>query len=63
MTFVGDTNGDGVEDGIAFLLGAANPNVNAIGLLPTATESGGDLVMTFTCLATTARGAAVLNLE
>lgn len=30
-----DTNGDGVENGVAWALGAANPNVNATGLLPT----------------------------
>ena len=29
-----DKNGDGVENGIAFLLGAANPNADATGLLP-----------------------------
>lgn len=30
-----DTNGDGVANGVAWALGAADPNVNAIGLLPT----------------------------
>ena len=63
VTFAGDTNGDGVQDGLAFLLGAANPDVDANGLLPTAVETGGDLVMTFSCLADSARGASVLNLE
>jgi hypothetical protein len=29
-----DSNGDGVENGVAWALGAANPNANAIGLLP-----------------------------
>ena len=29
-----DTNGDGVENGVAWALGAADPNANAIGLLP-----------------------------
>ena len=29
-----DTNGDGVKNGVAWALGAANPNANAIGLLP-----------------------------
>ncbi|MCH7229172.1 hypothetical protein, partial [Haloferula sp. A504] len=45
VTFEGDANGDGVQDGLAFLLGAANPNVdaNAAGLLPTVTETGGGL--------------------
>ena len=31
MTFDGDTNGDGVQDGIAFLLGVANPDDDANG--------------------------------
>lgn len=29
-----DTNGDGVKNGVAWALGAANPNANAISLLP-----------------------------
>ena len=63
VTFDGDANGDGVKDGIAFLLGAADPDVNALGLLPTVTEVGGDLVMEFDCLASADRGASVLNLQ
>jgi autotransporter-associated beta strand protein len=63
VTFAGDTNGDGVIDGLAFLLGANNPNVDAKGLLPASSETGGDLVMTFSCLADSARGTFVLNLE
>jgi hypothetical protein len=65
VTFAGDANDDGVQDGLAFLLGAANPNIdaNAAGLLPTVTESGGDLVMEFDCLATADRGTALLDLE
>lgn len=31
----GDANGDGVKNGVAWALGAANPNVNALSLLPT----------------------------
>ncbi|MCH7229061.1 hypothetical protein, partial [Haloferula sp. A504] len=51
--------------GLAFLLGAANPNVdaNAAGLLPTVTETGGGLVMNFNCLPTADRGAAELRVE
>ena len=63
VTFEGDTNADGVQDGIAFLLGVANPDDDANGDLPTSGETGGDLVMTFTCLAGSARGTSVLNLE
>ncbi|MCH7226232.1 sulfatase-like hydrolase/transferase [Haloferula sp. A504] len=62
-TFEGDANGDGVPDGVAFLLGADTPATDATGLLPTLGEAGGDLVMTFSCLAAAARGASLLNLE
>jgi hypothetical protein len=64
VTFGGDTNGDGVCDGLAFLLGAANPDDNALGLLPTPTENGsGGLVMTFTMLDSASRGTAALSVE
>jgi hypothetical protein len=59
--FDGDANGDGVKDGLAFLLGAANPSENAIGRLPTVTQSGGDLVLNFNCLPIAARGPATLK--
>lgn len=65
VTFEGDANDDGVQDGLAFLLGAANPNVdaNAAGLLPTVTETAGGLVLNFNCLPTTARGTAKLYVQ
>jgi len=63
VTFDGDTNGDGVQDGLAFLLGAANPDDNALGLLPTVTADDGTLVMTFNCLSTADRGTAELRVE
>ncbi len=61
--FNGDTNGDGVKNGLAFLLGAANPNVSALGLLPTVMQSGGGLVLTFKSLNAASRGGAVLYVE
>lgn len=61
--FYSDANGDGVKNGLAFLLGAAHPPENAIGRLPTVTESGGNLVMTFNCLPIAARGAATLKVS
>ena len=62
VTFDGDTNGDGVQDGIAFLLGVANPDNDANGNLPTFNEDGsGNLVMVFNCLATADRGTAQLR--
>jgi autotransporter-associated beta strand protein len=61
--FDGDANGDGVDNGLAFLLGVATPGANATGLLPTTSQTGGNLVMSFTCLATADRGTATLTLE
>ena len=61
--FNDDANGDGVDNGLAFLLGAGGPNDNAVGLLPTVTESGGDLVMEFDMRNAASRGTATLSIE
>ena len=62
VTFEGDTNGDGVQDGIAFLLGVANPDDNANGNLPTVSEDGsGNMIMEFNCLDGADRGTAELR--
>jgi fibronectin-binding autotransporter adhesin len=62
--FDADTNGDGVTNGMAFLLGAADPSEDATDRLPVVTDDGsGGLVMTFSMLNAAARGASVLNLE
>ena len=42
-----DTNGDGVDNGLAFILGAADVNANALGLLPTVGTEPGFLTLTF----------------
>jgi autotransporter-associated beta strand protein len=63
VTFDGDTNADGVQDGIAFLLGVANPDDNANGNLPTESESGGALILTFNCLPSGDRGTAELRVS
>jgi len=63
VTFDGDESGDGVSNGMAFLLGAGSPNDNALGLLPTVTETGGDLVLTFDMLKPGNRGDATLSIE
>lgn len=63
QTFAGDGNGDGVADGIAFLLGAATPDTDATGLLPTATAGGSGLAITFNCLPVSDRGDAQLRVE
>ncbi len=61
--FDGDANGDGVSNGLAFLLGATGPNVSALGKLPQATESAGGLVLTFQMLDDTANGNASLAID
>ncbi len=63
LNFTGDANNDGVNNGLAWLLGAANPNVNAFDKLPNATGVGGNLTMTFKMLPASARGGSQLFLE
>ena len=63
VNFDDDANNDGVDNGLAWLLGAADKDVNATGLLPKATQNGGDLKLTFTCLKIANRGTVVLNLQ
>jgi hypothetical protein len=63
-TFEGDANGDGLQDGMAFLFGVATPSTDANSLLPVVTENGsGGLVMTFSMLDAATRGAAALSTE
>ncbi len=61
--FDADANKDGVTNGLAWFLGAANPSANANGLLPLITQNAGDLVLTFDCLSAANRGAALLNVQ
>ncbi|MFI2796130.1 beta strand repeat-containing protein [Haloferula sp. A504] len=64
LGFDEDKNGDGIDNGMAFLLGAANPDVDANDKLPTATENGsGGLVMTFQMLDSASRGTAALSVQ
>lgn len=63
LPFDGDANGDGVSNGLAWLLGAADKDVSALNKLPTVSQSGGDLVLTFTCLKLANRGTASLTLQ
>jgi fibronectin-binding autotransporter adhesin len=62
-SFDADANGDGVTNGLAWLLGAASPSANAIGLLPTTTQTAGGLQLTFSMLKAANRGTASLQLE
>jgi uncharacterized repeat protein (TIGR02543 family) len=61
--FGDDANGDGVTNGLAFLLGAANPTANVTNLLPTVAEDDGKLIMTFQVRNADKRGAATLSLQ
>jgi hypothetical protein len=45
--FGGDANGDGVADGMAWILGAASPSANARGMLPVAAKDGAFLTLNF----------------
>lgn len=61
--FGDDENGDGIPNGISFLLGAADPTANARPLLPVGREENGDLILTFDCLKGANRGSAVLSVQ
>ena len=61
--FDADANDDGVANGMAWLLGAADPSANATGLVPVPTHQAGKLIMTFRCLKTANRGGAVLKVQ
>ena len=61
--FDADTNGDGVRNGLAWLLGAANLSANAGGVLPVPARETGKLVLTFRCLKIAQRGTAVLKVR
>jgi fibronectin-binding autotransporter adhesin len=63
LPFDGDANGDGVSNGLAFLLGADDKDENAINRLPTVTQSGGNLVLDFDCLPVSARSGATFKVE
>jgi hypothetical protein len=61
--FGADANGDGVSNGMAFLLGAADPSVNARSLLPSVSRSSGNLVLTFSMRNAAGRGTATLSVQ
>ncbi|OYV03251.1 MAG: hypothetical protein CFE26_21410, partial [Verrucomicrobiales bacterium VVV1] len=63
VAFDSDTNGDGVDNGMAWLLGAANPSESALNQLPAVTRNGANLRLTFRCLKSTKRGGANLKLQ
>ena len=58
-----DSNNDGIKNGLAWLLGAADRNANASGLLPVVTQTAGSLKLTFDMLPAAARDGAQLFIE
>jgi autotransporter-associated beta strand protein len=61
--FDGDANGDGVVNGLAFLLGAPDVGSDARRLLPAVARVDGKLVLTFRMRNAANRGAATLGLQ
>jgi len=59
--FDADANGDGVKNGMAFLLGASSPTATVTE--PIVTQSGGNLVISFNLLKPANRGTATLSVE
>jgi len=58
-----DANGDGVKNGMAWLLGAANVSENAAEKLPRSSINAANLRLTFRCLKSTMRGGTVLKVQ
>jgi autotransporter-associated beta strand protein len=58
-----DSNNDGVDNGLAWFLGAPDKEVNANGLLPKTTQTAGALVLEFDCLNAAARGPATFAVQ
>jgi len=61
--FDADTNKDGIENGMAWLLGATNLSANAHDKLPVASRNGGNLRFAFRCLKSTKRGSTQLKVQ
>ena len=62
-TFANDSNGDGIENAIAWIIGAANPDSEAISLLPLVTGGTGELTMSFTRVNSIAPAALFVELS
>jgi len=61
--FDADSNNDGVTNGLAWMLGATDKNVDATGLLPKVSQDAGALAMTFDCLSAADRESELLNVQ
>jgi autotransporter-associated beta strand protein len=63
VAFDHDSNGDGVDNGMAWILGATDPSDNAVEMLPKASAHAVHLRLTFRCLKSTKRGGMVLKIQ
>jgi beta-glucanase (GH16 family) len=61
--FDADANGDGLDNGMAWLLGASGKDAAALDKLPVASLHDGNLRLTFRCLKSAKRGGAVLKVQ
>lgn len=61
--FGADANGDGIANGLAWLLSAGSVNDDATSLLPVTEENSGALKLTFTTLDSNARGEASVKVQ
>ncbi|MGL5018587.1 MAG: beta strand repeat-containing protein, partial [Luteolibacter sp.] len=61
ILFNGDENNDGVENGVAWLLGAVSPTSSVT--LPTVTQNGSGLVISFSMLNAASRGTSTVQVE
>jgi len=61
--FNSDPNGDGVKSGLAWILGAAGPNVSALDKLPTVSTSGGNMILTFKRIQASINANTALTIE
>ena len=61
--FANDDNSDGIPNGLAWLLGVANPSTNARPYLPVPAVSSGNITLTFNALNKASRGAASIKVQ
>lgn len=61
--FGDDLNQDGIANGLAWLLGATNPNENAKDLLPAIQQTAGNLTTVFYTLDAATRGTASIKVQ
>jgi hypothetical protein len=62
-SFNGDSNNDGMANGLSWLLGAAGPEQHGSSFLPQAVQSSGNLSLSFKMLKSTKREAAILAVQ